>query len=686
VATLGVILLIALGAVWFVNRQAKIRWAREVALPEIEKLIETNWRDFTDAYKLAEEAEQYIPNDPRLVALISRSSLNINIKTEPAGASVYMKEYKSPDDEWRYLGVSPIERIRVPIGVFRWRIEKEGYASVLAAAATWEIDVAGRNLLIPNDLVRVLDKTGSIPQGMVRVGGKRTTLGELDDFFLDRYEVTNKEYKEFIYNGGYSNGEYWKHAFIKDGEVLSWAEGTAGFVDRTGRPGPATWQAGDYPEGQGNHPVSGISWYEAAAYAAFVGKTLPTGQHWGLARGEYTSLIQWPQLGGFANFAPFSNFGRNGPVQVGSLPGITSYGAYDMAGNVREWCWNETPVGRLIRGGAWDDNSYRFTEPASAPPFDRSPRNGFRCALYPDPEKIPESAFAMTRFREPRDFYKEKPVPDDIFQVYRDQFSYDKKDLNARLEWRNDTPKDWVYERISYDAAYANERIIAHLFLPKRTDPPYQTVIYFPGSGSLFQPSSQAIESYYEFLTFLSFLVKNGRAVLYPVYKGTFERRDETMTPIYRGDSSHSYTEYLVQVVKDFRRSTDYLETRGEIDSKKIAYYGMSWGGTLGAIIPAVENRLQTTIILGGGLLGIGRSEVNQINYITRVKTPTLMLHGKYDTVIPYETAIKPMFDLLGTPADRKVLKLYDTDHIPPSNEFMKEILAWLDRYLGPVN
>jgi dipeptidyl aminopeptidase/acylaminoacyl peptidase len=79
------------------------------------------------------------------------------------------------------------------------------------------------------------------------------------------------------------------------------------------------------------------------------------------------------------------------------------------------------------------------------------------------------------------------------------------------------------------------------------------------------------------------------------------------------------------------------------------------------------------------------RPEAQQINYVTRVKTPTLMLNGKYDTFLPPETASKPMFHLLGTPAEHKQQIFYDTDHIPPVNEFIKETLAWLDKYLGPV-
>ena len=146
--------------------------------------------------------------------------------------------------------------------------------------------------------------------------------------------------------------------FIKDGKELTWEEALKEFVDQTGQPGPATWEAGDYPEGQADYPVSGVSWYEAAAYAEFVGKSLPTAISLGYRSGRIHATRSRSLLHAF--LAPLSNFKGKGPAPVGSNPGMTSYGAYDMAGNVREWCWNEAPKGRIIRGGAWNDAIYLF--------------------------------------------------------------------------------------------------------------------------------------------------------------------------------------------------------------------------------------------------------------------------------------------------------------------------------------
>jgi len=105
----------------------------------------------------------------------------------------------------------------------------------------------------------------------------------------------------------------------------------AAFHDKTGRTGPAAWEQGEYPHGQDDLPVSGVSWYEAAAYAEFAGKSLPTIYHW------TTAALPWAS----ASMVPASNFGVRGLAQVGSFPAMSWFGAYDMAGNVKEWCWNE---------------------------------------------------------------------------------------------------------------------------------------------------------------------------------------------------------------------------------------------------------------------------------------------------------------------------------------------------------
>ena len=338
VAVLAMALILALCFLgfWFSSRQSKIRRAKDELLPRIDQLIEAGFENYPEAYRLATDAEKYIPQDPRLSKFLSRIAVNISIKTEPAGARIYVKEYKTPEREWQYLGVSPVENVRLPVGFFRLRMEKEGYETVYAASSSFD----RTRTFVPYNITSALDKKGEMPAGMVRVKGTK----EIGDFFIDQYEVTNKQFKEFKDKGGYQKKDYWKHEFIKEGRVLSWEEAVKQFVDQSGIVGPATWQAGDYPKGQDDYPVSGVSWFEAAAFAEYSGKKLPTVLHWGLARGENTPLITSDLF--YSTFVPMSNFKSEGPAPVGSYPAITAYGVYDMAGNVREWCWNEAPQGR----------------------------------------------------------------------------------------------------------------------------------------------------------------------------------------------------------------------------------------------------------------------------------------------------------------------------------------------------
>ena len=604
VAIPAALLMIAIAclAYWFFHRQAKVRYARNEILPKITRLWEnlSSLLDLQKIYGLAVEAEKYIADDPKLAEIFERYSNRLTMTTDPPGADVFIKGYHALGEEWMHLGVTPIESLRFPLEFFRLKLEKPGYETVLAAGATLDFDRRTAKPA-PVKIFRQLDRNGEILPGMVRVAGiEHKTYGKIDDFFIDRFEVTNKQFKTFIENGGYRNEGLWKHRFIKGGKELTRRQALAEFVDSTGRPGPATWQGGDYPEGQEDYPVSGISWYEAAAFAEAAHKKLPTGVHWGLARGGFTTLITGQFFSEF--FVPQSNFKGKAAEAVGSNPAITAFGVYDMGGNVREWCWNETRQGRLTRGGAWNDTPYMFGNLSQLPPFDRSPKNGFRCVVYIHTEQVPETALASVEAEEFPNFYKQNPAPDPVFRAYQEQFSYDKIELNARVEWRSEASKEWIQERVSFGAAYDGERVFAYLFLPKNSRPPFQTVIYFPGSGAALARSSKDFDKSSEFSGFTDFIVKNGRALMFPIYKGTFERGDEALTSIHTGDNSHQYTDFFIKVVKDFRKSIDYLETRPDIDSQKLAYLGFSWGGMYGAIIPAVEERLKVSVLDVGGM------------------------------------------------------------------------------------
>lgn len=657
------------------SRSAKIRWARNEAIPQIEKLIDetqstSQWgKKRISAYTLTQDAERYIPDDPKLKELWPRISHEITIETTPPGANVYIQEYSSLQSEWEYLGVTPLNEIRLPSVYFRWKFEKGGCETVHAVAAAWQ------------NISRTLDTQGNIPSGMIRVKGQEISeeIGTIDDFFIDRYEVTNKQFKEFVDSGAYQKKEYWKHKIIKEGKEISWDEAMSQFVDSTGRPGPSTWQAGDYPEGKDDFPVSGVSWYEAAAYADFRGKNIPSLYHWKIAAGFYESDFMYLP----SQLIPLSNFDGKEPARVGSFNGVTSFGALDMTGNVREWCWNDSMMGKVICGGAWNDINYMYGQ-SQQPSFDRSPRNGFRCVVYLDENEIPDTVFTPLKSAVIRDYYKEKPVSDDIFQVYLDQFQYDKATLNPVIESIDESSADWIKEKITFDAAYGNERMTAYLFRPKNVVLPYQTIVVFPGTDAIDQKNSENLYN-----SWFDFFIKDGRAVMYPIYKGTFERNDgladDIITPT--EGTQYAYVDYLIKWVKDFKRSIDYLETRSDIDNDKLAYYGTSWGGDMGNVILAVESRVKTGILRLGGLFwdGVLRPEVDEINYVSRVKAPVLMLNGRYDSVFPYETTVKPMFDLLGTPDEDKILKLYDTDHFIPRDELIRESLGWLDKYFGPV-
>jgi iron(II)-dependent oxidoreductase len=188
----------------------------------------------------------------------------------------------------------------------------------------------------------------------------------VDAFSIDAHEVTNEEYAAFV---------------------------------RAGHRAPYNWAKGALPVGREKHPVTGVSWDDAAAYAKWAGKRLPTEAEWERAcRGGVDEKI-YPWGDGKPSKAIARFDGVEGPVPACSLP-KTGFGLCDLAGNVWEWTadWYErtyyerspgsNPPGpdsgqyRVLRGGSWADEAKYLTcaNRSWARPAERSPNIGFRCA------------------------------------------------------------------------------------------------------------------------------------------------------------------------------------------------------------------------------------------------------------------------------------------------------------------
>jgi len=281
------------------------------------------------------------------------------------------------------------------------------------------------------------------------------------------------------------------------------------------------------------------------------------------------------------------------------------------------------------------------------------------------------------------------PFSDEEFNSLKALYEYDRTPLNPVVESSDDSSPFWREEKVTFDAAYAGERVIVHLFLPKTGKPPYQTVIYFPGGNAIYEASFAGPPYRVQWQC----IVTSGRAILFPIYYGTYERpsargRRWEMSDVV--EMPMTYRDWTVRMAKDLSRSIDYLETRADIDSQRIGYYGYSFGSLLGPIMLSVEDRIDTGIFVHGGVLPIDLPRsFDMALYARRVKVPVMMINGKEDVLAPLKTCQVPLYESLGTPAEHKEHKLYPGGHGAFGlfyDQIRGDVLDWLDRYLGPVN
>jgi len=690
---LAVAILILGGVVgWFLWRRANMNWAR-AQLPRIEQLAAA--QNYYDSYTLAAAAQKYLPDDPTIARLMPTISQTISVKTDPAGAAVYLKRY-APDGHEEIprtlAGTTPLSDLRIARGQYILYVEKSGYASTERSISgailhtgtlvvlPGPINIEEKLLPVDQEPDRMVFVTGG-PYRLVAWARPTEVRVPLNDYFIDKYEVSNKDYKEFISAGGYLKKEYWQHPFIKDGKQLSWEDALKEMKDRSGLPGPRDWSNQNFPDGKADFPVTNISWYEAAAYAAFRGKQLPTLFQWEkAARDGNASALATSMPWGF--FYPGetldrrANFNINGTLSVNSSEfGMSPFGAYNMAGNVSEWCLNEVSTGFPATGGAWGLPSYTFAEYAIYPGLYSSDKVGFRCVLN-SPAATGDQGGMHIEIKDEIPAYAASSDAD--FAKWATTYNYEKTALDPQVVDIKETA-DWTRERITFNGA-DGQRAIAYLYLPKNYPRPLQ-VIHLAPAGDVANGLRSLPDSMEDRM---APFIKSGRAAFGVVINGYMERlRPPGYVP--PDLESVEFRERSVNWITDVRRGLDYLETRKEIDPAKITFFGPSAGSRIGLILAAVETRYRSVILMGAGVSKADFAtiaEANPVYFAPHIRGPKLMISGLYDEDTPFKTRAEPLFKLLREP---KRSIVYEGGHVPALDFQVTTINGWLDETMGPV-
>jgi len=670
---LNIFVTLLLGAlfVYYFQKGSTAETLLDEKLPEIVTAFDNDDFElvFRETKKLLDEGN----TNPVIQSYYDKVTEPVSITTVPEGIAVSFKYLQDTLNSWVDLGTSPLKDIRVPNSYLEYRFTDQGkeYTEV---THTYYLKNGSNHFIfpvsdsIPNDHVLFLG--GSKP--LSYPGIDHLPAVTIAPYSMSKYEVTNREFKDFVDAGGYADPGYWDFPYKMNGEVLTFEKTVPTFVDKYGKLGPANWSYGNYPDGQGSFPVTGISWFEARAYANYRRLSLP-------------NLYQWANaatLSSATSFVPNSNFSKNQLVAVGSLDSKNRNDLYDIAGNAREWIINsidDTNSKKGILGGGFNDDAYYFNDYYGQSVLDRSISNGMRLVKKLDSKATYESDATAVVSVPKRDFLNEEKVSDDVFELFKEQFDYPEKPLDATTSLSEFTSGSFRAERFEVSSPYEEDGVLpGYIFYDSEHAKPLKPIIYFPGSNAIHLTNIDfAIKRY---LNRFDYLMSEGYAVVLPIYLSTYEREDDLKSD-YPNDSK-SYKEHVIKWGKDYRRTIDYIFSREDMDAKNLTYYGTSWGGYMANILLAIDDRVKSaTLYVAGLCFQRSKKEVESYHYTSRITMPVLMLNGKFDQFFPLETSQIPMFKLLSTPDDDKEHYVSETGNFVPGDVLISKHLGWLKKY-----
>ena len=669
---LNILLLVGfLGAgIFFYIKLGKASNTIEKELPEFLQLIKEGKSGA--AYYAGKKILENDPNNKVVIDGIKTITTAVDVITVTPNIDVYLL-LSQEDDKWEFIGKTPLNKKSLPNGNLKLKFVDANKHDFIVNVGTFNLELDENNFELPTTMPDTTTMALVIgTNASVRLPGLDSRPRVMfSPFLIDKTEVTNIEYKKFVDAGGYKNPGLWSIPTLLNGKPFNIDLAQKLFVDQTGFSGPASWINGTYPDGKANFPVSGISWYEADAYAKFVKKKLPTVYQWAHAATPLKS----------SSMCPSSNFSKSETKEVPYSKIKSGFGLSDVAGNVREWCSNATKddlTERAILGGGYEDDSYTFNNYFGQDAFNRSKSNGVR--LVKDLTNNNLQQYAEIIKMPTRDFLKIPKISKEVFEIYKRQFDYEPTPLNIKILKTDNSDPDFTYELIEYNAAYNNEIMSGVLFKPKNFNGKVPTIINYPTALSIYASDINELT----LGQFQKTLLKLGHAIFCPIYKGTYNRRDELKS--YYPAKTDFYKEHVIMWGKDMKRSIDVIESRTDLDLSNLMYFGFSWGGEMSNIMIPIEPRIKRAVlIVAGYAFDESKPEVEAAVYTPFIKVPVLMLNGKYDYIFPSETSQKPMYELLGTNKNDKYWYLHESSHTVPLDEFTKKVKIFLDKYSKPA-
>ncbi len=307
--------------------------------------------------------------------------------------------------------------------------------------------------------------------------------------------------------------------------------------------------------------------------------------------------------------------------------------------------------------------------------MDRSLKNGFRTARLINPRDLNPFGDPIET-QAPKDLSFYKPMSDEVFKVYSRSFEVDSSKPKSKVIYVDDSHPIWIKERISIEVGYNEEMMDMLIFKPKNSFGPSSPVVIHPGSNYYSTPPEIDDINPGEFS--LDFLIKSGKTLVWPAWKGSLNRMPATRSG---GDRMRDFRNLYIAWVGDTYKTLDYLETRNDIDTDNIFYLGMSYGALFNTHTLLFENRYKGAILYVGGVFPTYPPLVDGINHMPRIDTPFLMLNGEQDYLVPKSAAMY-FYQSTGTPEKDKKIVFYDSGHWPlPRNQMIKETLDFIKKY-----